>query len=627
MAREWYWSRSVSKEERERPVPGCMKGMFHFFDFHHLLFTGGCRTPAAATSPPATELQYQQQPQKPQRYHASQNKGVEAPRNSLEFEESEAAIQEDYYGVPISILIEHPSAMAKKKKRELLIEEEKRKSQAVTPRTRSIVARLMGLEGLHDEVSSPCNSTYYESTALSPFSESIVVNGRKSCNEKKKKTTKKQKSIKESKKDSPSPRRPLRNLNSNISGSISLPVTPRASSERPRDTDPRHSLQHNKENSSNYTAQELSFLREVFPASSALRTSKSRKKDFYSYQEENKNPGSQNFVKQMEFHKREGSYECITPSRKNKQTEKKYVRNNQLQPSTVLKPLKTCSPPKPRFSESIQKVPQNPPSTALPSSINFFRTRLKPEDKALKMEPGKSRKTKNNYERFTEKVKRQPPQLTVFSLQTGFLLPPKKEQDPLINHFNVEKEDPEFKYVKAILARADVVGEKIMNWFSPSLPIDPTIFHILELWFPFFEPVSREAEKLEEAMARMGPLRHRWNRKLLFHLVEEILSDLILSEPKRWRRRIDSKLLLSRLWSEIKSFPSADCQVVGDIDVLVAGDLPASNVRRLLRHPSVVAEVQDIASEIQRDILDSLLGDAAASLFLISSFTKPKAKS
>ncbi|PKU69253.1 hypothetical protein MA16_Dca002523 [Dendrobium catenatum] len=439
MAREWYWSRSVSKEERERP--GCMKGMFHFFDFHHLLFTGGCRTPAAATSPPATELQYQQMPQKPQRYHhASQNKGVEAPRNSLEFEESEAAIQEDYYGVPISILIEHPSAMAKKKKKELLIEEEKRKSQAVTPRTRSIVARLMGLEGLHDEVSSPCNSTYYESTTLSPFSESIVVNGSKSCNEKKKKTTKKQKSIKESKKDSPSPRRPLRNLNSNISGSISLPVTPRASSERPRDADPRHSLQHNKENSSNYTAQELSFLREVFPASSALRTSKSRKKDYYSYQEENKNPGSQNFVKQMEFHKREGSYECITPSRKNKQTEKKYVRNNQLQPATVLKPLQTCSPPKPRFSESIKKVPQHPPSTALPSSINLFRTRLKSEDKALKMEPGKSRKTKNNYERFTEKVKRQPPQLTVFSLQTGFLLPPKKEQDPvsfqLINYLS-----------------------------------------------------------------------------------------------------------------------------------------------------------------------------------------------
>lgn len=176
------------------------------------------------------------------------------------------------------------------------------------------------------------------------------------------------------------------------------------------------------------------------------------------------------------------------------------------------------------------------------------------------------------------------------------------------------KEDPKLNYVKAILARADVVGEKSMNWFSPSLPIDPAIFHILELWFPFFEPLSLQAKNVEEATARLGPLRHRWNRKLLFHLVEEILGDLLLNDPKRWRRRVDSKLLLSQLWSKIKSFPSVNCQIVGDIDALVAGDLQESKVRRLLRHPSVVAEVQDIASEIQTDMLDSLLGDTAASL-------------
>ncbi|XP_020596169.1 uncharacterized protein LOC110036139 isoform X2 [Phalaenopsis equestris] len=619
MVREWYWSRSESKEERERP--GCMRGMFHFFDFHHLHFTGGCRTPATATSPPATGLQYRQLLENQQCYDVAKRKGIEAPRNSLELEESDTAIREDYFGVPISIQIAHPSAMAKKKK----IEEEKRTCQAVTPRTRSIVARLMGLESLHDEVSTPYLTSYESSSAVA--FPALIPNNNEKSKEKKRKTTKKQQSTQDSKQDFPSPRRPLRNLNSNISGSISLPETPRASSERPRDTEPRHSLQHNKENNTTYTMQELSFLRDVIPVSSTLQMPK---KDYFPYLEGNKTPTSQHFTREIVKHmksnmrKREGGFglngghERIVIARKNENTEKQNVRNNHLRPPTVIKPPPTCSSPKARFSEPIKKVQQHPSLTSLPSTKNLFKYRVKSDAKKLKMEPGKCRKT-NKFERFPEKVIRQAPQLCVFGLQTEFLQPADKVQ---------ELEDPEFKYVKAILTCADVVEDKSLKCLSSSLRLDRAVFDILERWFPFFEPVSRDAKKVEEATARLGPLRHRWNRKLVFHLVEEILGDLLLlGGPKRLWRRFDSKLLLSRLWSEIKSYPSADCRVVGDIDALVFRDLPESKVRRLLRHPSVVAEVQDIISEIQRDILDSLLGDTAASLFLISSSTAPKAGS
>ncbi|PKA61124.1 hypothetical protein AXF42_Ash006020 [Apostasia shenzhenica] len=98
MGREWFWSRRIAKEERERP--GCMPGILHFLDLHHLLFTGGCRTPAGACSPT---------PEHHHDHHVSSLicKGVEAPRNSLELEDpgpaAAAAVREEYYGIPVSL--------------------------------------------------------------------------------------------------------------------------------------------------------------------------------------------------------------------------------------------------------------------------------------------------------------------------------------------------------------------------------------------------------------------------------------------------------------------------------------------------------------------------------------------
>lgn len=523
MVRVWYWSRSDSKEEGEQP--GCMRGMFHFFHFHRLLFTGGCRTPAASTTLPEPELHYNQKsPQQP--YRASSCKGVEAPRNSLELQEFETAIPEDYYGVPISIQIAQPPAMSKKKE-----------SPAVTPRTRSIVARLMGLEVLEDEDYSSPRLTGEKLRSMSYFSDPALVNdGNVSYKKQKKikKAKKKLESLHGCERDTSAPRRPLQNLNSNFSRSFSLPDSPRASSERPRDTEPRFSLQLDKEN-----------------------------------REENASPENHCIGIKRSNHGRDGRFgfdgdENTLPPRT---AERKNVRKNGSTPKTVL-------------SKPVKKVKRQYPSpTSLPA-MNVFKPRVE----TLNMEPGKCSKAR--YNRFTERITRQSPQPTMFkeeaSLQVG-ILPTREEHDP------------EFNYVKAILGRADVAIKR----FSLSRPIDPTIFHILEL--------------RQQATASLGTLKHRWNRKLLFHLVEEILGDLLLYD-------FNGQELLSRVWSLIRSLPGpAVCHVVGDIDSLVARELPVAKFRRLLHHPLLMAEARQIATEIERDILNSLLGEAAESLCLLCS--------
>lgn len=74
--------------------------------------------------------------------------------------------------------------------------------------------------------------------------------------------------------------------------------------------------------------------------------------------------------------------------------------------------------------------------------------------------------------------------------------------------------------------------------------------------------------------------------------------------------------LLDRVWTRIRSFPLADCQVIEDIDALVAGDLAEARFRRLLGHPLVAEEAERVALEVEEDVLDSIIGEAAATLAL-----------
>ncbi|XP_020083988.1 uncharacterized protein LOC109707253 [Ananas comosus] len=166
------------------------------------------------------------------------------------------------------------------------------------------------------------------------------------------------------------------------------------------------------------------------------------------------------------------------------------------------------------------------------------------------------------------------------------------------------QQDPEYGYVKSILARSGFLeSASAASSGSRSNPhvIDPDVFRQLELVLAF----------------DTGALRWRWNRKLLFHLVQELLGD-----RETWQCKATGvggcggeRLLLQQLWGEIRRFPAANCRVLGDVDALAASDLPpASAVRQLLRHPAVAAEADAVAAAAAAAVLDSLLEETAGSL-------------
>ncbi|KAL6653213.1 hypothetical protein ACP70R_012138 [Stipagrostis hirtigluma subsp. patula] len=172
------------------------------------------------------------------------------------------------------------------------------------------------------------------------------------------------------------------------------------------------------------------------------------------------------------------------------------------------------------------------------------------------------------------------------------------------------EEDPEYGYLRTVLERggfmrAPASRGRPFKGHSVSAPVDPIVFHLLELELPADE-------------TRLGPLRHRWNRKLLFHLTQEILADYLLGLDASSSSSVGAPLL-GRLWKKVRSFPAADCRVVGDIDALVATDLEAASVRRLGRHPAVCEEAGDVADEVAERVLDGLLGECVTESLSLSS--------
>jgi hypothetical protein len=169
------------------------------------------------------------------------------------------------------------------------------------------------------------------------------------------------------------------------------------------------------------------------------------------------------------------------------------------------------------------------------------------------------------------------------------------------------EENPEYGYLRSVLERGGFMratplpSPRPFKGHSPSSPVDPIVFHLLELDLP-----TDESPKL-------GALRHRWNRKLIFHLTQEILADLLLPDGAS-ARRLHGPALLEKVWEKVRSFPAADCRVVGDIDALVEADLRAAgSVRGLVHQPAVAEEAGDVADDVAEWVLDALLRESLPS--------------
>ncbi|KAL0862849.1 hypothetical protein Bca101_041967 [Brassica carinata] len=165
----------------------------------------------------------------------------------------------------------------------------------------------------------------------------------------------------------------------------------------------------------------------------------------------------------------------------------------------------------------------------------------------------------------------------------------------------------ELKYITRTLRRTGIDRDTPISyakWFSPSHPLDPSIFYFLE----HFAIASSRPRNSPEGLSL------RCNRKLLFHLIDEILADILKPHidlkpwvcryPIRSRRSLRGSELIGELSRRIEKFPLAECLVLEDIDSLVAGDFPETAVQSGLAFEE---EGEGIVAEIERGILEALV--------------------
>lgn len=173
-------------------------------------------------------------------------------------------------------------------------------------------------------------------------------------------------------------------------------------------------------------------------------------------------------------------------------------------------------------------------------------------------------------------------------------------------------DEMEFQYVKRILKRTgldNATPVTLAKWFSPTHPLDPSIFHYMELFHP-----AATATKLSRPSQRS-------NRKLMFQLVDEILVEIlkpyINPKPNPCGRGQRTVLYGSELIEEVcrrmKNFPSANCQVLEDIDALIGEDLRKSKTTSYVEEEE--EEVGErIALEIEREIMEALVHETSSTL-------------
>ncbi|RWR80929.1 protein of unknown function DUF4378 [Cinnamomum micranthum f. kanehirae] len=624
MGRERYWSRSFRRGEKESV--GCMSGVLHFFDFHQIQF---CTQPQQESQPCETDSL----------------RGLEAPRNSLELDVdtplsfTPTSVVED---IPIGIRL-HP-IQPKSLERELSSEA----SSLQGSKTPNLVARLMGLDILPDEVSprpsySPMRS--HSSRTSVQRRDGIL---------------------------------PVNETTRYDSGIRSLPDTPRISSARRSDVGPRLSLQLNKENveTPELNYYNASAARDSFSSSSSFASRKSRTREGRFF-EENRSPTTyaREIVKQvkesvsrrvgLDITNISGSSssrnrcrgESVSPSINIRKTTKKPCKATDESKQSKT-PTPSCSP-RLKFLETKTKSMENKdpitsnsnstkPSSPKPSPITTTSTPLSalimkepsPKSKSKPLPKSTAKCRKATCERFTQRpssnsqtgLKKckiplsiqiqhphsntiQKPAHAQAQTVVSSLSPCGSSQQQQRQQYEQQHRKPkqprddrddssirttvtdgaDFRYVNEILHRTNI-DSNATTWFHH---LDPTLSHQLELE-PSFHATTT------------GPLQQSCNRRLLFDLIDEILLYNSIKPHLGLLRReplISSSFSSSnRLLSQVRSILSVKCEAP-DIDGLVGFDLSRGNVGWGACCGSQDEEGELVAFELEREIMDSLVDE------------------
>ncbi|CAN6247873.1 unnamed protein product [Urochloa humidicola] len=659
-----FWSsrrRASSAPATPRPEPtssseppiGCMSMV------HYLIFApgAGCvgRPPASSNAIVSLHGGDLLSPDRRDGGNGSSKKsGFEAPRNSLDLDADNA--NDIQIGVQIEPVFDALARTGMRRCRPTAPS-----SEAETPRTPSLVARLMGIDGLPDNPPSPSPAASHKARPSSAASKkhadadkenyyhcsSPARSGGGKGGEKKKRVIP----------ESMNRREPLRSLSCNVGGEArSLPETPRASWDGPR-----LSLQALKETVLDRAAQYMSM------ASSPTSAGGKKKKDGGRRRRDEKD---------RERVAKEHAREILRQAKENVATRKAAAASSSSSPATDKRRSRFGSSnkenvPSPPLEDKVvvavhgaagkptvvaaakaqeypraplaprQPPPPPPPHRAKPS---------RPPPPPPPLDPPTRARKPDGCERFATRIKKPsasvvgghppPPPASSSSSPTVAALPLSAPPATSASSASVVgkqqrqapppqpplEEDPEYVYLRAVLERGGFMRPSppplprrpfLKQGHSP--PVDPIVFHLLELELPAEE-------------ARLGPLRHRWNRKLLFHLAQELLADLALppldgasplppamvsvSGTQRPRLPLTGVPLLGKVWRKVRGYPAADCRVVGDIDALVASDLGEESpaAARVARHPAVEEEAADVAEEVADRVLDALLGESLSHL-------------
>ena len=166
-----------------------------------------------------------------------------------------------------------------------------------------------------------------------------------------------------------------------------------------------------------------------------------------------------------------------------------------------------------------------------------------------------------------------------------------------------DDEGPEYQYITTILTRSTTTtGPHNSNlphlqfqWFSPTHPLDPSVFHCLEHYPTSNSFVSFPGDNKDCIFQRKQHLGPRCNRRLLFDLVDELLSE-ILVRPRRYREA----LLETTVWERVRRFPRAKCEVLEDIDALIEMEEMREEEKE---------EVEGLVKEIERSMFEMLVDE------------------
>ncbi|XP_039690854.1 uncharacterized protein [Medicago truncatula] len=165
----------------------------------------------------------------------------------------------------------------------------------------------------------------------------------------------------------------------------------------------------------------------------------------------------------------------------------------------------------------------------------------------------------------------------------------------------LETNQPEFQYITEILNKHGTItttkNVSFNKWFSSTHLLDPSIFHHLE-------------QSTNDNIIIKNQLCHRWNRKLLFDLVDEVLIEIL--KPNGGEKRLyfldgfcdqwTITELTERVLKRVVEFPCAKCEVLDDIDNLIEGE----DMEKLIKVEDE-EEREGLVMEIQGNILDTLV--------------------